>query len=474
MTAMGRPAHHSTVAIPISWRWSPSDVIARWPVDRRLFALASGAEGLGQRRARWSILTEPSPRAVILTDADGAGEFDGALGSTRVASHALLPFVGGWIGWFGYELGAAFEPAVGPTPARHALAHLAHCPAALLFDHAAREWWAAGEPSAAAALVSMIERAGDPAPNLPAHQWSAGPLRSVEGAACYQRAVARAIDLIHAGDVFQVNLAHHMRARFEGSSRALFLRLLGEASPDHGALLEMGRDPSGDEPAVVVSVSPELFLHADLSAAGERRIVTRPIKGTRPASAGAGADLRASAKDLAELVMIVDLMRNDLGRVCEIGSVRVDAPRDIESHAGGTLVHAAATVSGRLRPDAAASTILRAAFPPGSVTGAPKVRAMQIIRDLEPSPRGVYCGALGYFSDHGPAMLSVAIRTASLFADAPSNDWSRISGSLDFPVGAGIVADSEPASEWTETLAKAKAFADALGAESRRAEAAIS
>lgn len=470
---MGRPAPSPTVALPVSWRWTPADVIARWPSDRRLFALASGGDALGERRARWSILTEPSPRGLIIADAEGAADLDRTLRDSRAPSDSPLPFVGGWIGWFGYELGAALEPAVGPAPKGPPLAHLARCPAALLFDHSRGAWSAAGDPVAAAGLIEMIERTPGAALRPDEPRWTSGPLRSAQGAERYRRAVARAIELIHAGDVFQVNLAHHMRASFDGSPRALFLRLLAGAGPDHGALLEISRAASSDEPAVVVSVSPELFLHADLSAGGDRRIVTRPIKGTRAASAGAAADLRASPKDLAELVMIVDLMRNDLGRVCEIGSVRVEAPRDIESHAGGTLLHAAATVSGRLRPDATPLDILRAAFPPGSVTGAPKVRAMQIIRELEPFPRGVYCGAIGYFSDHGPSMLSVAIRTASLFADTPTNDWRRIRGRLDFPVGAGIVADSDSDAEWNETLAKASAFAHALEVAFPRPEPAI-
>jgi len=470
---MDRLVSSPTVAIPIFWRWTPSDVIARWPADRRLFALASGGDGAGQRRSRWSILTEPSPRELTITDAAGLGALDRSLQATRAPSDAPLPFVGGWIGWLGYELGAALEPAVGPAPKGPPLAHLARCPAALLFDHAQGAWWATGDPRAAAHLIEMIERAPVASTRPAESEWTSGPLRSEDGAPRYQRSVARAIDLIHAGDVFQVNLAHHMRATFDGSPRALFLRLLGGAGPDHGAMLEVSRDESGHQPSIVLSVSPELFLHADLNPDGARRIVTRPIKGTRAAGVGAAAELRASPKDLAELVMIVDLMRNDLGRVCEIGSVRVEAPRDIESHAGGTLLHAAATVSGRLRPDATPSDILRAAFPPGSVTGAPKVRAMQIIRDLEPSPRGVYCGAIGYFSDHGPAMLSVAIRTASLFAETTSRDWSRIQGRLEFPVGAGIVADSDPEAEWNETLAKAGAFADALGAAAQRPEPAI-
>jgi anthranilate/para-aminobenzoate synthase component I len=180
------------------------------------------------------------------------------------------------------------------------------------------------------------------------------------------------------------------------------------------------------------------------------------MKGTRPIS-GDPAELRASEKDRAELNMIVDLMRNDLGRVCEFGSLRVDAPREVESHGAlqststPGILQGVATVSGTVRADQQLPGLLRAAFPPGSITGAPKVRAMQIISELEPLPRGPYCGCIGFLSDSGRAQFSVAIRTAVLTKAAPSELWN-----VRYGIGAGIVADSDPGSEWRETLIKAR------------------
>jgi anthranilate/para-aminobenzoate synthase component I len=152
--------------------------------------------------------------------------------------------------------------------------------------------------------------------------------------------------------------------------------------------------------------------------------------------------------------MIVDLMRNDLSRVCEVGSVVVDEDRTIERHGGGGVLHAVATVSGTMREGVGFGDVVRATFPPGSVTGAPKIRAMQIIDELEPFARGAYCGAIGFVSDSGIGRLSVAIRTATVDVDR---------GEIAYPVGAGIVAESDPASEWDETIAKAEALTRAFG-----------
>jgi anthranilate/para-aminobenzoate synthase component I len=259
------------------------------------------------------------------------------------------------------------------------------------------------------------------------------------------------VEYIRAGDVFQANIAHELRASFVGSARDAFVRMLGSARPAFGALLE---PPQGvSDSRVVCSISPELFLDLDFAS---RRIVTRPIKGTRPdhGSASSAQDLAASEKDSAELAMIVDLMRNDLSRVCEVGSVVVDEDRTIERHGGGGVLHAVATVSGTMREGVGFGDVVRATFPPGSVTGAPKIRAMQIIDELEPFARGAYCGAIGFVSDSGIARLSVAIRTATI-------DPER--GEIVYPVGAGIVAESDPASEWDETIAKAEALTRAFG-----------
>ena len=188
------------------------------------------------------------------------------------------------------------------------------------------------------------------------------------------------------------------------------------------------------------------------------------MKGTRPVGSDA-RELRDAPKDRAELDMITDLMRNDLGRVCDLGSVRVVDPRHIEAHGSGVL-QASSVIEGTLRADQSLTDILRATFPPGSVTGAPKVRAMQIIAELEARPRGPYCGSLLCVRDDGVLEASVAIRTAHIVGvPDPDSPVGILAGKLDYPVGAGIVADSDPASEWSETLTKAQVLRDAVGAE---------
>src|SRR5258708_7143414 len=178
--------------------------------------------------------------------------------------------------------------------------------------------------------------------------------------------------------------------------------------------------------------------------------MTRPNKGTRPLGPKLEAELLNSPKDRAELNMIVDLERNDLGRVCEIGSVKVTEPRVIEEHP--TVYHGAATIEGTLRDNVGLVDLLRATFPGGSITGAPKIRAMQIIDELEPVRRGPYCGAIGYLSLDGHIQFNIAIRTM-IVKD----------GLIHIPVGGGIVADSDPAAEYEETLVKARAMFNALG-----------
>lgn len=203
----------------------------------------------------------------------------------------------------------------------------------------------------------------------------------------------------------------------------------------------------------LVSASPELFLEY---RAHDRVVTTRPMKGTRAVDLDPG-ELEHSEKDRAELAMIVDLMRNDLGRVSEFGSVRVGEARVIEKHGGGVW-QGSATVSGVLRSGSGIADLLKATFPGGSVTGAPKIRAMQIIDELEPVARGAYCGAFGYFSDCGNAALAMSIRTGLItgapdVSDGAKDEFSE--GLIDFSVGAGIVADSDPLKEWEETLTKA-------------------
>ncbi|HRQ72785.1 MAG TPA: chorismate-binding protein [Phycisphaerales bacterium] len=254
---------------------------------------------------------------------------------------------------------------------------------------------------------------------------------------------------MRAGDAYQVNLAHVLRGRFTGSTRDLYAALAAAARPEHGAYVESAPGPTR---WAVLSLSPELFLSFDPAT---RRVVTRPMKGTRPAHADPD-ELMHAPKDRAELAMIVDLMRNDLGRVCDFGSIRVDVPRRIERHATGAagVLQATATVSGTLRGGVTLGGLLAATFPPGSVTGAPKVRAMRIIDSLEGFRRGPYCGATAVIDDAGRAVLSVAIRTAVVTGRADATGLFT-DAAFEYAVGAGIVADSDPEAEWRETLDKA-------------------
>lgn len=265
----------------------------------------------------------------------------------------------------------------------------------------------------------------------------------------FEAAVARAIEYVHAGDVFQVNLAQRLTLPCPDAPAKVYRRLLMHYPAWYGALLELPAWLPGCETVrAVVSNSPELFLHVDRGGT----VTARPIKGTRPRLPGMEQALRTSVKDQAELNMIVDLLRNDLGRVCRVGSVRVPEPRAIESHP--TVYHGVSTITGQLKPDVGLSRLLAATFPCGSVTGAPKIRAMEIIDELEPHRRGVYCGSVGYLDARGVWQFNVAIRTMVL-----------TSTHAHVYVGGGIVADSVPAEEYDETLVKARAMLAAIRAD---------
>lgn len=262
----------------------------------------------------------------------------------------------------------------------------------------------------------------------------------------FEAAVTKAIDYIRAGDIFQVNLAQRLFVPLRRSPDDIYAHLLACSPAWFGAALELPAFlPGCPQPRWLLSNSPELFLRVE----PDRTVTTRPIKGTRPRRPGMYDELLHSPKDQAELAMIVDLLRNDLGRVCAFGSVRVTRPRDIEIHP--TVYHGVSTITGQLRPHVTFPDLLRATFPCGSITGAPKIRAMQIIDELEPCRRGAYCGAIGYLDARGTAQFSVAIRTMTL---TPTHAY--------IPVGGGIVADSRPADEYEETLVKAQALLAAL------------
>jgi len=262
----------------------------------------------------------------------------------------------------------------------------------------------------------------------------------------YIQAVERVKEHIAAGDVYQVNLSQRFSVRMEMDPWELYL-LLRERNPaPYAAYINAGDFQ-------IISSSPECFLTFDPIS---RVVTTRPIKGTRPRSADPAEDrrlaqeLESSAKDMAENIMIVDLERNDLGRVCEFGSVSVPELAMIESYP--TVHHLVSTVTGRLRDDCDAVDLLTATFPGGSITGAPKIRVMEIIAELEPVRRGVYTGSIGCLGFDGSVNLNIAIRTAVVK-----------DGMCHFHVGGGIVADSDPEAEYQETLDKGRAFLEVLG-----------
>jgi len=428
---------------PVALALTPAAALRAWPREVPLAALWSGGDAPD---ARWTVLARAGARRTL------------GRGASRDEALSLLREVGagtpappgdpdapplgpGWIGWMSYDLGTLLEPAAaGPRPATDEeawpLMEWVRCDEGLAHDRLRDAWWSFGGFDPARLI-----------PGQPAERFEVGPLASGTGREAFEGSVARALEYIRAGDVYQVNLTHRLRGSFAGSTRAFFASLVAGADPWHGAYVETG---TGDDRRAVASASPELHLSFDPAS---RRVITRPMKGTRRADLRADADGRsdlfASAKDAAELHMIVDLMRNDLGRVSDLGSVRVDEARRIERHggAGDGLWQATATVSGRLRDGLGLADLVAATFPAGSITGAPKIRAMRLIGELEPVLRGPYCGGVGYVADDGGLAFSVAIRTALLHG-----------GVLDYGVGAGIVADSEPETEWRETLDKAGAL----------------
>lgn len=427
--------------------------MAAWPADLPLACLCSGdpADQPPGPWARWTILATPTDTITARTPRDALAPID-----TVLAQHAPAPppadhppFAGGLIGSLSYDLGLALEPASSAAPPTGPLATWLVCPGAYAHDALTGRWWVVGDEAA----LPRLDRLDSPHPAPPPEPYRCDPLVSDTGRSAYCDRVARTIALIRAGDIYQANIAHRLSAPFTGSTRSAFVDLARAASPWFGAYIESPAR-SADR-TTTLSLSPELFLDYD---AHSRTITTRPMKGTLPAHDDP-ATLAHSAKDAAELAMIVDLMRNDLGRVASLGSVRVDQPRVIERHAPGPsgVYQGVATVSARLRDGLSARDLLAATMPGGSITGAPKVRAMQIIDGLESSPRGPAFGCVGYASTTGHLALNIAIRTAIIRGSGPPDRPGRIdAGTLQYAVGAGIVADSDPASEWCETLAKAR------------------
>jgi para-aminobenzoate synthetase component 1 len=365
----------------------------------------------------------------------------------------LIGFPGGAVGYFGYDLGRQIERL--PETAVDDLGlpdlQLGFYDVILVIDHQTEQAHLAlgatdGREAEAYAKARRWAQALKRAPLLgaPLSAASTGPVRSSFTKADYFKAVDQALTYIGNGDIYQVNLAQRFTCPCPFTGWDLYRRLRATSPAPFSAFLEMGSWQ-------VVSGSPERFITVQ-----DGKIETRPIKGTRPRGRTPEEDranaqeLLESEKDGAELVMIVDLQRNDLGRVCVPGSVTVTDLRRLE--ATPNVWHTVATIDGRLRAGVTTAQILKATFPGGSITGAPKVRAMEIIATLEPVRRYVYTGAIGYIGFDGRIDLNIAIRTA-IVKD----------GQAYFHAGGGIVADSSPALEYAETLAKGSGIARALG-----------
>ena len=372
----------------------------------------------------------------------------------------LPPFQGGAVGYFGYELAQHLEriPLAPMDDMQFPDMAVGFFDVVMAFDTQEGRAWvlSCGYPereparrrararSRADAFEALLASGEIPA-GPPSMHPGITEVRSNFTRVDYQAAVQRVIDYIFAGDIFQANLSQRFQAELAANDTpfALYRRLRADNPAPFAAYLDLGG-------VVVASSSPERFLKLQ-----DGQVETRPIKGTRPRSPDPGLDralaeeLCASEKDRAENVMIVDLLRNDISRVCLDDSVQVPRLCALESFA--TVHHLVSTIEGRLRPDATAVDLLEACFPGGSITGAPKIRAMEIIAELEPTLRGPYCGNIGYLGFDGAMDSNIAIRT---FA---------IKGSqVTFQAGGGIVADSDPAAEYQETLDKAQALLKAL------------
>lgn len=449
------------------------DVLRGWAPDRALAAWVAGDGGVDRTggmpvppggdegdRGRWSVVGMPTGVVGAEVGLGIAPPAPGGWSAGFLADGERVPFAGGWIGWLSYDLGRGLEASGVGAACRAARdrdwgggAWLC-CPGALVHDAWTGAWWAVGNDASA----REVERAAREAMRREATGYRVGAMGDPRGRAAYEGGVRDVLERIGAGEVFQVNLARRLTGAFEGDPRQLFADLCERVGPRHGCYAESMPGVGGAH--AVLSLSPELFLDVDLATGA---VATRPMKGTRAIEGGDARELFEAAKDRAELVMIVDLMRNDLGRVARFGSVRVAEARAIERHAGGGVLQAVAEVRGVLREGVGLEGLLRATFPPGSVTGAPKVRAMRVIDELEGSRRGPYCGSAGFVSDCGRAMLNVAIRTAGITGKRGSDGVFR-GATLDYSVGAGIVADSDPAAEFEETAQKAWAVRG-LGAE---------
>jgi len=433
---------------------------------RGLALLESARPG---RNARWTYLTA-DPIAVLESPAAGADPFAVArrlvarLDGTPIDMPDRPPFLGGLVGYLGYDLGHALErlPSIalddqGLPPLRLGLHDWV-----VAWDRRSGQAWMGGRAldgdsrRLARRLDEVHARLTDPA-IAPAASPSPAedgrlPFRSSLSRAEYEERVEVVRGHIERGDIYQANLTRRLETPFDGDPWARY-RLLRTGDPSlFSAYLDLGPSPETGRPRALLSASPEPSLSLDTTGT----VASDPIKGTRPRGRDRSEDralaceLLTSAKDRAENVMIVDVLRNDLGRVCRPGTVRV--PRLCRLERTAAVQHLVSTVTGRLTAGRDAFDLLAASFPGGSITGAPKIRAMEILERLEPVRRGPYTGALGWIGPDGAMQTSILIRT--FVADGRR---------LTLHVGGGITWGSDPAAEWDETIAKARGPLGAIG-----------
>lgn len=419
------------------------------------FAWLDGAETGHRIFSRpLAVLSVRSGQATV-TGPEGQAQFKaGGLDLLDVAFAAWGGVGATLVGYLGYELGGEIEALPSSPPDDLGLPdlHLGLYDSAFHWD--GRGWtleatdaWRS-HPAVEAERILAAARRRSPLEILEGRLTKHGVV-SHPSQSGFQAAVTRVVERIASGEIFQMNLCRRLEAGLPAEHVwPLYLRLRQASPAERGAFLDLGNGQA------VLSISPEVFLTVK-----DNEVETRPIKGTRPRGADTRDDralvreLLESEKDRAELTMIVDVARNDLGRVCETGSIQVTAHAELMTLP--TVHHTVSTIRGRLRPEVGTADLLRASFPPASITGAPKIQAMAAIAAEEPRRRGPAMGALGWISLGGDLDLAVAIRTAAV---------SPISGGkVAYHAGCGIVADSLPELEWEESAAKARAFLAALG-----------
>ena len=367
------------------------------------------------------------------------------LGPARWPGDLRLPFGAGLIGYLAYDYGRQLESL--PCLARHDIAlpdlSFGLYDWSVVSDHQLQRCWLVCHPQVPSAREQALLRQLD-SNAAPRQAFSlCEPFAAEQGKAQYAEAFARVQDYIHAGDCYQINLAQRFSSRYQGDPLSAYCALRERSPTPFSAYLEMAG-------GTLLSLSPERFIEVQ-----NGRVETRPIKGTRPRGSSPQQDqalaeeLQRCEKDRAENLMIVDLLRNDLGRSCEPGSIRVPELFSLESYPN--VHHLVSSITGRLRSDSDTIDLLMRAFPGGSITGAPKIRAMQIIEELEPVRRSLYCGSVGYLGCEGQMDFNIAIRSLVCHE-----------GSIYCWGGGGVVADSELDAEYQETLTKVGNLLDAL------------